>query len=433
MDLLTANDTQGTYPASYYQATTQMLEVQPSLEEDTDCDVCIIGAGYTGLSAALHLADSGMNVLLLDAHRIGWGASGRNGGQLGSGQRLDQEQLESMLGQAKAHSLWDLAEESKHLVHGLIKRHAIECDYQAGIMHVDHRRRFVEGSKTYAAKLEKDYGYDKIRFLDQPEVRSLMESDAYFGGTLDMGAGHLHPLDLALGLGRAALKAGVRVFENTKVTGLEAGNIVRVSTQRSCVNARFVLLACNGYLGQLDQAVARRVMPINNFVIATSPMPQERAQSLIRNRAAIADSKFVVNYFRLSKDNRLLFGGGENYGYRFPDDIKSFVRKHMLQIYPQLSDVDIEYGWGGTLGITMNRMPHLARLAPNILSASGYSGHGIGMATLCGKLASEAIAGTASRFDLMASIPSPRFPGGAAFQAPLLALAMLYFSLRDRF
>ncbi len=432
MDLLNANDRPGQYPESYYAATANRVDACPELDADTDCDVCIVGAGYTGLSAALHCAEQGLDTVLLDAHRIGWGASGRNGGQLGSGQRRDQEDLEAMVGADKAHRLWDLAEESKQLVHALIDRHQIDCDIRPGILYADHRARFVAGTRDYVNKLRSDYGYEKLRFVGSEEIRSILGTDAYFGGMLDEGAGHLHPLNLALGLGRAAAAAGVRIFEKTEVTGLEPGEKARINTRKGSVRARFALLACNGYIGALDADVSGHVMPINNFIIATAPLPSDLARSLISNNAAVADSRNVINYYRLSADNRLLFGGGENYGYRFPPDIPAFVRKYMLRIYPQLEDTAIDFGWGGTLGITVNRMPHLARLAPNILSASGYSGHGVGMATLCGKLAAEAIGGTAARFDLMASIPTPRFPGGGALRTPLLALAMVYYALKDR-
>jgi gamma-glutamylputrescine oxidase len=432
LDLLTANDRAGAYPESYYRATATELEPFAPLDEDASCDVCIIGAGYTGLSAALYLAQNGFDVVLLEAHRVGWGASGRNGGQLGSGQRLDQTRLEAELGTKTAQHLWELARESKSLVRDLMSDHDMNCDYRPGILNADHRRRYVNDSKAYAEKLQRDYGYGQIRFVDKQELSEIVGTNVYYGGTLDTGAGHLHPLKFALGLAKAAKEAGVRIHENTRATEVRRATTARIVCEKATVSAPHVLFACNGYLGDLDSAVARRVMPINNYIIATEPLSAKLAQSLIRKNVAVADSKNVVNYFRLSPDNRLLFGGGESYGYKFPQDIKSFVRPHMLAIFPYLKDIRIDYGWGGTLGITMNRMPHLERLEPNILSAAGYSGHGLGMATLCGRLAGEAICGTATRFDLMASVPTTEFPGGTRFRRPLLALAMLYFSLRDR-
>lgn len=433
MDLLTANDQPGDYPDSYYAATASRMEAPAPLQEDITCDVCIIGAGYTGLSAGLHLADRGFDVLVLEAHRVGWGASGRNGGQLGSGQRVDQTDLEDRYGEKTAHQLWELGREAKSLVRDLIATHTMKCDYRPGILYADHRKRLVAESQAYVDKLQRDYGYGQIRFLDQQDLQETVETKAYFGGSLDTGAGHLHPLKFSLGLAGAAKQAGARIHEQTRVRTIEPSNTTRVICDQATVSAPHVLLACNGYLGDLDHSVSRRVMPLNNYIIATEPLAADRAQTLIRKNIAVADSKNVVNYFRLSPDNRLLFGGGESYGYKFPKDIKSFIRPHMLSIFPQLADVTIDYGWGGTLGITMNRMPHLQRLEHGVLTASGYSGHGIGMATLSGKLAGELICGTASRFDILASIPTPEFPGGPRWRQPLLALAMWYYALRDRF
>ncbi len=432
LDLLTANDPSGAYPDSYYHATANRVEANAPLRDDAICDVCIIGAGYTGLSAALYLADRGFDVIVLEAHRVGWGASGRNGGQLGSGQRLDQSELEAQFGEKIAHRLWELGREAKSLVRDLIRTHKMDCNYRPGILYADHHPRLVDGSRAYVEKLQRDYGYGQVRFLDRDALCETVNTQAYHGGALDTGAGHLHPLKFAQGLARAAMDAGVRIHEQTRANHVTRSKTIHVECDEATVRAPHVLLACNGYLGNLDDSVARRVMPLNNYMIATEPLGAERAQALIRKNIAVADSRHVVNYFRLSRDNRLLFGGGESYGYRFPKDIRSFVRPRMLAIFPQLADVKIDYGWGGTLAITRNRMPHLERLEDNLFSASGYSGHGLGMATLCGKLAGEVICGTAERFDLMASIPTPEFPGSTRLRRPLLALAMLYYSLRDR-
>ena len=432
MDVLHVNDRDGEYPASWYAASAKPLERFPALQGEVRADVCVVGAGYTGLSAALHLAERGYDVALLEAQRVGFGASGRNGGQVGTGQRAGQDALEEMLGKDHARALWDLSLESVALVRELIAKHAPEADFVPGIIHADHRARLVPENHAYAEKLRSEYGYDLIRTLDLEETRHLVGSLAYHGGVLDMGGGHVHPLRYALGLARAAQSAGVRLHEDSKVTTVEQGSTVRVRTASGEVSADHLLLACNGYLGPLDPFVAARVMPINNFIVATEPLDEALAKELIRENHAVADSKFVINYFRLSEDRRMLFGGGESYGYRFPKDIAAKARKPMTQIFPQLKDVRVDYAWGGTLGITMNRMPHFERLKGNILSASGYSGHGVAMATLGGKLAAEAIAGQAERFDLMAKVPTQRFPGGTGLRTPLLVLAMIWFSLRDR-
>nr|WP_085801728.1 FAD-binding oxidoreductase [Roseovarius aestuarii] len=433
MNLLYANDRPGTYPDSWYAATATPLEPFERLKGQTRADICVIGAGYTGLSAALHLAEAGRDVVLVDAHRVGFGASGRNGGQLGSGQRMDQHGLEKLVGQDDALKLWELAEEAKDLVRSLVARHKIDCHLKPGIAHACFSTREVAEEHDYAEHLQKRYGYDQIEALDHDGLQSICPSPAYVGGTLDMGAGHLHPLAYALGLARAAAAAGVRIHENTEVHDIKTGGKAVVRTTHGQVEADHVILACNGYLGGLDRKVAARVMPINNFIAATEPLGDDATKVLARD-VAVADTKFVINYFRLSHDKRLLFGGGESYGYKFPSDIAATVRKPMSQIFPHLKDVKIDYTWGGTLGITMKRMPYLARLAPNILTASGYSGHGVGTATHSGWLMAQAIIGQSNStgFDTLARIPTPSFPGGTMMRSPLLVLAMTWYAMRDR-
>ena len=431
MDILTVNDRPGRFPASYYAATASPPGPYPPAEGAIRCDVCVVGGGFSGLSAALHLAKRGYEVVLLEAQRVGFGASGRNGGQVGTGQRVDQETLEEMVGKEDARGLWDLGLESVQLVRDLIAENAMDSGFVDGIIHADHRARMVPHSHAYADHLRDNYGYDKISKLGQEEMRAHVGSPAYFGGTLDMGGGHTHPLRFAFGLARAAAAAGVRIHESTKVQSIDASPC-RVRTEKAEVTAEHVLICCNGYLGDLQPQVAARVMPINNYIVATEPLTESDARNLIRDNHAVADSKFVINYFRLSEDNRMLFGGTESYSYKFPTDIAAKVRRPMAQIYPQLAEARIDYAWGGTLGITMNRMPHFARVAGNIINISGYSGHGVAMATLGGKLAALALAGQAEKFDLMAKVPSPRFPGGAALRWPLLVLGMMWFSLRDK-
>lgn len=429
MDLLSANDKPGEFPQSYYAATADLPAAAPALTGSQTFDVAIVGAGYTGLSAALHLAKSGRSVALLEAHRAGFGASGRNGGQVGTGQRRDQDDLEKMFGQTKAKALWKMGLEAVQLVKDLICDHKIECDFKDGIIHADHRARYVPESHAYAEKLRQSYGYDLIHPLDKAAICDHIGSDNFHGGTLDLGGGHLHPLNYALGLRMACINNGVQLFENTIVTNIEG---TKITTAKGDLSANTILLAANGYLGGLNAEVAARVMPINNFILATEPLPQATASHLIRDNHAVADSRFVVNYWRLSSDNRLLFGGGESYGFRFPRDIKSLVRGKMLEVYPQLRDTRIDYAWGGTLGITMNRMPAFQRPAPNVISAAGFSGHGVAMATLAGKLMAKAIDGRDKGFDLFANLPQQNFPGGTALRWPLLVAAMTWYSLRDR-
>ena len=430
MNLLHANDRRGEYPASYYAETAAPLERFPVLKGQQKADVCIVGGGYTGLSAALHLAQRGYDVVLLEAHRVGFGASGRNGGQVGSGQRQDQVWLEKVAGKENARRLWDLAEEAKTLVKTLIRDHAMPVTFHPGIAHACRSETEVRDAHAYAEKLHRDYGYPHLEPLDRQGIRRLIGSNAYVGGEIDRDAGHLHPLNYAIGLAQAAAKAGVRIHELSEVHRVEACPRPVVRTSSGHVDCATVILAGNGYLGQLNPKVAAKVMPINNFIVATEPLG-DRAKDILSEPVAVADSRFVVNYWRLSEDNRLLFGGGESYGYRFPDIIKT-VSKPMLEVYPQLAKTRITHAWGGTLAITVNRMPCFTRPGQNILSASGYSGHGVAMATLAGKLLAEATAAENERFDLMASLPQSRFPGGVVLRSPLLVAAMTWYAMRDR-
>lgn len=424
MDLLTANDRPGEYPPSWYAAATPELAPFPPLAGEERADVAIIGGGYTGLSAALHLAERGYPVILLEAHRVGWGASGRNGGQVGSGQRQDQDWLEAAFGRTRARALWELGEEAKATVRELIARHAIACDWRDGIAYLAHKPSHLAAYHAYAERMARDYGYP-LQPLDAAGVAGLLGTEAYPGGYLDPGAGHLQPLAFALGLARAASAAGVRIFEQSRVVAID-GTTAR--TDRGRVVADHLVLAANGYVGGLSREVASRVMPLNNFIIATEPL----ARPPIPSGIAAADSRFVVNYWRQSPDNRLIFGGGESYGHRFPRDIAARVRRALARVYPDLADAPVSHAWGGTLAITVDRLPVFRRLGKGVWSASGYSGHGVAMATLAGKLIAEAVAGEAGRFDFMASLPQPTFPGGSLLRAPLLVLAMSWYALRDR-
>ncbi len=430
VNLLHANDRAGEYPPSYYAATRTALDPFPPLTGAQTADVAIVGGGYMGLSAALHLAEKGFSVVLVEAHRVGFGASGRNGGQVGSGQRQDQVWIEKAVGREHAHRLWDMAEDAKALVKGLIDRHQMPVPFRPGVAHACYTDAESREAHGYAEKLARDYSYTQVDALDRTGIRRLIGSTAFAGGAVDRGAGHIHPLNFAIGLAKAAAAAGARLHEGSEVLSLTPGAKVTLRCAGGSVTADHVILAGNGYLGGLEPTYPARVMPINNFILATEPLG-DRAKDVLAEPVAVADSKFVVNYWRLSDDNRLLFGGGESYGYRFPDILKT-VRAPMLKIYPQLADVKISHAWGGTLAITMNRMPALMRPQPNVLAGSACSGHGVALSTLSGKLLAEAVAGDASGFDLLASIPQPRFPGGAALRWPLLVLAMTWYGMRDR-
>ena len=417
---------------SYYAATANSHPHRPRLEGEISADVCVIGAGFTGISAALHLAERGYDVVLLEANRAGWGASGRNGGQAYNGQRRSQADLEHMVGAESARRLWDLGLEAVQLVCDRVARHDIACDLKPGIFQVAPKQRDVDYLKRRNEKLARDYGYTQSRLVDRDETCHLIGSKRYLGGELDMGCYHLHPLNLALGMAAAAEAAGARIFEQSPVLGFTRAEPSLVRTERGSVMARYVVVACNGYLADLEPRIAGRAMPINNFMLATEPFSDAAARALNPMDVAVSDTKFVVNYWRLSADRRLLFGGGETYSSTFPRDIRRFVRRFLLRVYPQLRGARIDYGWGGTLAITMRRLPDFGRIAPNGFYVQGYSGQGVALGNLAGKLIAEAVSGTAERFDVMASVPKHAFPGGTMLRYPLLVLGMLYYSMLDK-
>ena len=417
---------------SWYTATANLQLDFPALQGETCTDVCVIGAGYTGLSTALHLRQRGYSVTVLEANKVGWGASGRNGGHVGTGQRAGQDELEKLVGLDHAKVLWQLGLEAVDTVCQLIQEHQIDCELKQGNLHVASKAKECAGLQAEVEHLQRVYDYQQISYVDKSELSQLTSGTGFHAGLLDAGSRHLHPLNYALGLAAAAAGLGARIHEGSRVLSYSEGDKIRVKTDSGEVQAQYLVLACNGYLEKLEPRAAGRIMPINNYMLATEPLQEDLARRLIRDDTSMTDSLFVVNYWKLSADNRLLFGGGETYSRRFPADIKNFVRKCMLRIYPELTDTRIDYGWGGTLAITMNRMPDFGRLSPRVMYAHGYSGHGVPIATLAGKLLAEVISGTAERFDVMADVPSPQFPGGTLLRWPGLVAGMLFFSLRDK-
>ncbi|MDR3374254.1 MAG: FAD-binding oxidoreductase, partial [Ancalomicrobiaceae bacterium] len=404
---------------------------RPRLQGERTVDVCVIGAGYTGLSAALHLARNGRSVAVVEARRIGWGASGRNGGQLHSGQRLGQEALESRLGEAEARALFELAEEAKRQVKDAIRDHAIDCDWHDGLIHTVHKRRLIAHAQREIDHLAERYAYQGMTWLERGDLAAAIGTDRYVCGWRDASAGHLHPLNFALGLARAAEEAGVVIYEGTRVLAIGEASPCVVRTDGGTIRASDVIIAVNGYGSGLAPSFEARIMPINNYLIATEPLG-DRLDALIPGREAVADSRFVVHYWRPTGDGRLIFGGGETYRTGYPPDLPGFVRPHLLDVYPGLKDVRLDYAWGGTLALSMSMLPVMPRLRPGLYAAGGYTGHGVAIANLAGKLMAEAILGDTSRFDVFARIPARPFPGGRAGRFPLLVLAMLWYGLLDR-
>jgi gamma-glutamylputrescine oxidase len=420
------------YPQSYYAATATGIEEHAALAESLRADVCVIGGGFTGLSAAVNLAEQGFDVVLLEAERIGFGASGRNGGLIGSGQRKDVLEMEQQFGLQRSREFWAFAEAAKDEIRDRVTRHDIACDLQSGQLEGVHKQSYVGMAAEIADALAERYDYPHARATGMEETRSLVATNDYLEGLFDEQAMTMHPLNYALGLAAAARQLGVRIFENSRVLGYTRTDPATVTTATGSVAASFIVLACNGYLDKLEPRVAGKIMPINNFMIATEPLGAERAKQLIAGRFGVHDTRFVVNYYRLGDDQRLLFGGGENYRRGFPNNITAFVRPCMLRVFPQLEDARIDYSWGGTLSVTVNRLPHVGRLSPNLFFAQGYSGHGVSTANFAGKIIAEAIAGTASRFDVFASLPIHTFPGGTWFRYPGMVLGMLYYSMKDK-
>jgi gamma-glutamylputrescine oxidase len=392
----------------------------------------VIGAGYTGLGAALELASQGVSVMVLEAATVGSGASGRNGGQVHPGQRRDQDWLEQVLGQADARALWQLALDARAHLSGLIAKHGIDCDFKPGLIHARHRPGGEADDLRLIGHMAKVYGYDQIAMIDPADLADDLGTDVYFGGTRDLGGGHLHPLNLALGLGRAARQAGAVIFEHSRaLSWAKTARGMTVKTAQGEVVCDRLILTGDGYIDGLSPQIDAKVMPINNFILATEPLG-DQAANIIRSDMAVADSRFVINYFRKSTDGRILFGGGENYSPWYPADLAQFVRRHMLKIYPGLKDRVITHAWGGALGITMNRVPFVRQITPGVVAAAGYSGQGVMLAPYFGKVLAQASLGEMSGLDLLSRLPTPAFPGGKLLRWPALVAGLSWYALRDR-
>ena len=418
---------------SWYAATSGPAVPTTALATASECEVCVVGGGLTGIAAALHLARAGRRVVLLEQALLGWGASGRNGGQAHVGMRRTPDWLESHYGAERAAAFWRVALAARAHLDWLMGDCSIDCDWRAGLLHADHKASYTAATRRHVEKLRTRYEYPHVRFIEREELRSLVASDGYYGASFDLRGGHLHPLKLVLGMARVAQSHGAQLHERTLVEAVtRRGAAFDVRTPGGTVRARSVVLAGDGYLRGIAPEVESRVMPINNFVAVTEPLGAAGARALIANEAAVADSRFVVNYYRTTPDHRLLFGGGETYSYRYPRDIAAFVRPHIERTFPQLAGTRIEYGWGGAVSITPVRMPLVRELEPGLYNASGYSGLGVLLAPYAGKVLADAIAGERAHFELLAGIPIPRFPGGRLLRWPTLVAAMSYYALRDR-
>jgi gamma-glutamylputrescine oxidase len=414
-------------PQGYYAASAKPASTCPAMPGNERADVCIVGGGYTGLSAALHLAQSGARVILLEAERIGFGASGRNGGQIHSGHRKSQAELEAWLGKEHARDLWELAQEGKATVRGLIERHEIECNLKAGLVNAAHNEEALKALADETAHLNASYSYNDVRMMDAAEIASHLSTSIYPGGQFDAGGGHLHPLNYARGLASVAEKAGAQIFEHSRALHVEGG---KVTCAQGTVTADHILLACDAFTASVAPQLAPYIAHVESFMVATAPLGEFLSRRLIPSDVAVADTRHVLDYYRKSADGRLLFAGRESY-FSVPKDVASIVRPRMVKVFPMLRDQPIEYAWSGTVGITRTRMPHFGRIGERVFFAHGYSGHGVALATLGGKLLAEAAQGKTERFDVFAKVPAKKFPGGPLLRKPLVTAALLWYKLQD--
>lgn len=419
----------GEAPApSYYEATRDVDLKTAPLQGDITVDVAIVGGGITGCSAALDLASKGIRVAVLEARDIGWGASGRNGGQVLPGYAIAQHKLVRMVGAQDARLLWDMSVEATRLVETRIRDHAIPADYRRGYFYAGIKPRHVAELEEEAEELAK-LGVEGAKLVRGADIAAHIASDRYRAILTEPLAAHLHPLNYTLGLALAAQKAGAQIYARTPVTAIEEGTTVRLRTPQGTVSARHLLMVGGAYLGRLWPQIAGYVMPVGTYIVATEP--RDDVPDLLPQNEAVADLNFVLDYFRRSADNRLLFGGRVSYSSVPPPRLGAAMLARVRRVFPQLADARAEFAWGGLVDITRHRAPQFGRLAPNILMAQGFSGHGVALAGLAGRVLAEAAAGQAGRFDVFSRIPHARFPGGRALRVPALLLATSYYRLRD--
>jgi gamma-glutamylputrescine oxidase len=416
---------------SYYAASVRPGTARAPLRGEVRADVVVLGGGMAGCSAALHLAKRGYRVAVLEARFVGYGASGRSGGQTIFGLAAGQQRLIAEVGRDDARRLFDLSVEALDLTQSLIRDYAIDCDYHGNHLHVAVKARHVQELQEWAQELREDYGYQSAQFLERDELRQHVKSDRYLAGLLDPRSGHLHPLKFTQGMARAAEAAGAVIYENSEVLRYQDGAEICVHTAQGTIRCANLILCGNAYIGAVAPSLARRILGVGTYIIASEPLGEERARNLLPSNAAIADINWILDYFRRSDDHRVLFGGRVSYSSVQPRHLAESMRKRMLRVFPGLHDVKVAYAWGGYLDITMSRAPNFGRLAPNVFYLQGFSGHGVTLTGLAGKLVAEAVAGTAERFDVFARIPHRDFPGGPLFRRPSLMLAMLYYRLRD--
>ncbi|HEX5786876.1 MAG TPA: FAD-binding oxidoreductase [Woeseiaceae bacterium] len=418
------------HTGSYYAATAHGITAFPPLAGDETADVCVIGAGFTGIATALTLAERGYRVTVLEARRVGWGASGRNGGQLIGG--IAGEKAVAKHHGRDAEALFGALRWRGHdIIRERVAKYHIACDLKWGYVDVAIKPRHLRAMQSDHERLLRAGFPHEVRLLSREETRVVTGTDRYLGALLNMGNGHLHPLNLCIGEARAAAGLGVTFHENSPVTHIEHGGRPRVVTPEGSVTADFVVIAGNAY-HVLEKHLRGIMFPVNSFIVATEPLSDEVAAAINPRDLAICDPNFVIQYYRLSADRRLLFGGRLNYFGDDPVVIERRHRKSIARLYPRLAGVRIDYAWGGTIGVPLNRVPQMGRVAPNVFYSQGYSGHGVNVTHIAGEIIADAVAGTLERFDLFAAVPPIRVPGAHAFAKPMVALGVLYYQVRDR-
>lgn len=419
------------YPASYYAATANSASARSELQDNKQVDVCVIGAGYTGLSTALFLLEKGYSVVVLEAAKVGFGASGRNGGQIVNSYSRDLDSIERTASAAAAKLIGEMAFEGGRIIRERVARYGIQCDLKDGGVFAAFNQKQMRHLETQKALWER-YGYPHLELLDDQGIRQVVACDRYIGGMLDKHGGHIHPLNLALGEAAAVESLGGAIHEHSPAIRIERGETPLVHAPKGTVRAKFVVVAGNAYLGNLVPELAAKSMPCGTQVIATEPLTGELAHSLLPQDYCVEDCNYLLDYYRLGADKRLIYGGGVVYGARDPADIESIIRPKMLKTFPKLEKVKIDYAWTGNFLLTLSRLPQVGRLGSNIYYSQGCSGHGVTYTHVAGKVLAEAISGQAERFDAFASLPHYPFPGGQRFQVPLSALGAMYYNLRDR-
>ena len=418
------------HTGSYYAATVNHVTDFPPLQGAQTTDVCVIGAGFTGISTALHLAERGYTVHVVEANRVGWGASGRNGGQMIGG-IAGENNIAKHHGRDVEELFSELRWAGHEIIRDRVEKYGIQCDLKSGYLDVAIKQRHLRDFEANLDRLQKSGFPHEVRILSREETFETIGTDAYVGALLNMGNGHLHPLNLCIGEAMAAVSLGATIYEQSPVINIERGAKAKVVTEHGSITADAVVLAGNAY-HFLEKKLRGIMFPVNSFIVATEPLSDDMVATINRHDLAVCDPNFVLQYFRLSADKRLLFGARLNYFGDDPEYIMKRHRRKIAELYPQLADVRIDYAWGGTIGVPVNRVPLLGRVAPNIFYSQGYSGHGVNVTHLAGRIMADAISGTLEQFDLFADVKPFVVPGAHTFRRPMVALGVLYYQVKDR-